>query len=174
MAYSGTHETTKFGERDSGNALLVEIAERGSPPVLTPIRTGGLVWNIVEETLADAGDLERLREKIESLSGAKHTLVDLRIGGILHHDDQAELGRIEELIRARFLYGRMDVEQLLPSPSDESWLEALPRGVMHSVARRLQALSDSAHGVDRPDYATPNVAARALLELYRIVQEENA
>ncbi len=29
MAYAGTHETTKFGERDSGNVLLVEIADRG-------------------------------------------------------------------------------------------------------------------------------------------------
>ena len=32
MAYSGTHETTKFGERDSGNALVVELGGRGERP----------------------------------------------------------------------------------------------------------------------------------------------
>ena len=37
MAYSGTHETTKFGERESGNCLLVEIPARGKPPTLKPI-----------------------------------------------------------------------------------------------------------------------------------------
>jgi DNA repair exonuclease SbcCD nuclease subunit len=44
MAYAGTHETTKFGERDSGNAVFVEIAQRGSPPKLTRIKTGRLDW----------------------------------------------------------------------------------------------------------------------------------
>ena len=53
MAYSGTHETTKFGERDSGNALLVEIASRGSTPVIESIRTGGLQWTVIEESLTD-------------------------------------------------------------------------------------------------------------------------
>ena len=51
MAYSGTHETTKFGERDSGNALIVEIAEPGAAPVITPIRTGGLAWRVIEKEL---------------------------------------------------------------------------------------------------------------------------
>lgn len=43
MAYCGAHETTKFGERDGGKVVLVEIAKRGAMPILKPISTGNLV-----------------------------------------------------------------------------------------------------------------------------------
>ncbi len=174
MAYSGTHETTKFGERDSGNVVLVEIANRGAEPVLTPIRTGGLSWLTTNETLTDEGDVVRVRERIESVPQPDKSLIDLKISGILHHQDQAELERIEELIQARFFYGRLDLSQLAPSPADQSWLENLPSGVMQIVARRLAELSDPEHRGDRPEHASAEVATRALLELYRLVQEEVA
>ena len=172
MAYSGTHEPTKFGERDSGNALLVEISERGGAPELTPIRTGGLTWAIVEKTLTEIGDISRVREEIENWRESDRTLVDLRIDGILHHEDQPELDRIEDLIAARFLYGRIDTAKLTPSPADESWLEDVPIGVMRSVAQQLQTLADPAFAHDRPEDGSPEVATRALLELYRLVHEE--
>ena len=174
MAYSGTHETTKFGERDSGNVLLVEIASRGIAPKLTSIRTRGLDWQSVESTLTDACDIVRVREQVESLPNADRTLLDLKLDGILHHEDQAELVRIDELVRARFLYGRLDAARLAPSPADGSWLEALPAGVMRAVAQRLQSWSDPAFRDDRPPTATPEIATRALLELYRLVQEDKA
>jgi DNA repair exonuclease SbcCD nuclease subunit len=174
MAYSGTHEQTKFGERDSGNVLLVEIQNRGSAPKLTSIPTGGLNWTTCEETLTAVGDVSRVRQRIETWPAAAKTLLDLRIEGILHHEDQSELERIDELITARFLYGRVDTARLTPSPADESWLEAVPLGVMRSVAQELQLFSDPAYSHDRPEFATPEVATRALLELYRLVQEDNA
>ena len=174
MAYSGTHETTKFGERDSGNALLVEIEERGAVPMLTPIRTGGLWWKKIERRFAESGDAARLREEVESLPDADKTLLDLQIEGVLEQDDQAELVRLNELVRARLLYGRIDASSLAPRPGDNRWLDTLPVGVLREVARRLQMLSDPASSVDRPDYASPTVATRALLELFRMVQEDSA
>ena len=131
-------------------------------------------WKVIEESLTDIGDARPVREEIESLQDADKTLVDLRISGILHHQDQPELKRIEELVAARFLYGRLDTSNLAPSPSDESWLDAVPGGIMQSVARRLQDLTDPSVMSDRPDGATPEVATRALLELYRLVQEGDA
>ena len=61
LAYCGTHEPTKFGERLSGYALLVEIAERGAVPAITPIRTGGLTWHQWTETLSQPGDAAAIR-----------------------------------------------------------------------------------------------------------------
>jgi DNA repair exonuclease SbcCD nuclease subunit len=174
MAYSGTHETTKFGERDSGNALLVEMEARGAVPRLTPVRTGGLRWTQIEQRFAESGDAVRLREKIESLPRADTTLLDLRIDGVLSQDDQAELARLDELVQARFLYGRLDTFGLAARPDDDRWLDALPAGVLREAAQRLQTLGDPAYLDDRPDYASPAVATRALLELYRIVQEGGA
>ncbi|MCA9123209.1 MAG: DNA repair exonuclease [Planctomycetaceae bacterium] len=174
MAYSGTHETTKFGERDSGNALLVEIETRGAVPKLTPIRTGGLSWKTITQRFSESGDAARLREQVEALPEPKSILLDLRIDGVLNQGDQVELARIDELLRARFLYGRVDTSQLVPRPDDNRWLEMLPVGVLRETAQRLQALSDPTYSEDRPEHASPAVATRALLELYRMVQEDNA
>lgn len=174
MAYSGTHETTKFGERDSGNVLLVEIEQRRATPKLTPIRTGGFWWKTIEQRLSEAGDAARLCEEVESLPEPDKTLLDLRIDGVLSQDDQAELARLDELVRARFLYGRLDTASLMPRPDDDRWLETLPVGVLREVAQHLQALSDPTYSGERPEHASPQVATRALLELYRMVQEEGA
>ncbi len=174
MAYSGTHETTKFGERDSGNALLVEIVERGAVPKLTPIPTGGLWWKTIGKSFSGPGDAKRLREEVEALADPDRTLLDLRIDGVLVQDDQGELTRLDELVQARFLYGRLDASGLAPSPDDDRWLDTLPVGALREAAKRLRALSDPAHSADRPDYATPAVANRALIELYRMAREERA
>lgn len=174
MAYSGTHETTKFGERDSGNAILVEIERRGAVPKLTPIRTGGLWWKTVEQRFSESGDAARLRAQIESLPNADKTLLDLRIDGVLDQGDQVELARLEELVRARFLFGRIDTARLAPRPDDHRWLDMLPVGVLRESAQRIKTLSDPAYSVDRPEYASPAVATRALLELYRMVTENSA
>ena len=45
---------------------------------------------------------------------------------------------------------------------------------MQSVAKRLQELSDPGYNTDRPVDASPEIATRALLELYRLVREGNA
>ena len=173
MAYSGTHETTKFGERDSGNVLLVEIDGRGSPPKITRVHTGGLCWERVHEEVHLAGDLPRIRRQIEAKpdADAKKTLLDVRLGGVLYREDQAELLRIDEIVRARFLYGRIDASALVPRPEDDSWLADLPTGLIRDVAGQLRAMADPAATLGRPDYATPEVATRALMELYRMIQE---
>jgi DNA repair exonuclease SbcCD nuclease subunit len=169
MAYSGTHETTKFGERDSGHALLVEIESRGATPRLTPLDPGILRWNSLGVDIRQAGDLGRLRERIEAMTDAATTLLDLSVRGVLSPADQGELRRIEELVAARLLYGRCDFSQLLPEPSDDAWLANLPAGPLQDAARRLQAMA--AEGAQRPDRAEAEVAARALIEFYAVVEE---
>lgn len=171
MAYSGTHETTKFGERDSGNVLLVEIESRGVPPKVTPIRTGRLNWRIIDREIDEKSSLSQLRQEIEELSEVDSTLLDVRLRGVLSRDQQGELERIEDIVRARFLFGRIDSTKLLPRPQDDAWLADLPVGVVREVADRLKLLSDPTSTVVRPDYATPEVAARALMELYRASAE---
>ena len=177
IAYSGTHETTKFGERDSGNAVLVEISGRGSPPRLTAIRTGGLHWKTIDGDdgrVMEAGDLTRLSDRIEAMEASDLTLLRVQLSGILRGDEVAELKRIEEIVPSRFLYGRVDSQALLPEPSDNSWHSQVPVGVARSVAERLHELSEASFAGPRPEGATPQVAVRALLELYRIAHEVRA
>jgi DNA repair exonuclease SbcCD nuclease subunit len=169
MAYSGTHETTKFGERDSGNALIVEIPAAGSPPVVTPVRTGGLSWVTFEEELRAAGDLARLRERIEAIKNPASVLVELRIGGVLAAADRDEMARLQEILASRFLFGRVEAARVRPSPEDQGWLVGLPAGVLHNAGARLRELADPAFAGVRPEGATAEVAATALLELYALM-----
>ena len=70
MAYCGTHETTRFGERDSGNALMVEIDGPGAAPRAWPVRTGVLEWAQFQETIHTAEGLAVLADRIARLPDA--------------------------------------------------------------------------------------------------------
>jgi len=160
MAYSGTHEPTSFGERDSGKALLVEIAEAGAAPKLTPVGTGGLQWVSFSEQVHAPGDLEAVRGRVEALPMPASTLFELSLSGLVSPADQAELERIRELAGTRFLWAQVDASGLAPAPEDDSWIEALPVGLLREVADRIR------HGD-----AVPGVKVRALLDLYALAGE---
>ncbi len=172
MAYCGTHEATSFGERDSGNVLVVEIAGPGVPPLVTPVRTGGLSWMVIEKDIRQPGDLQRVRQDIESQNNPGSTLVELRLKGLLAASERDEMARIEEILASRFLFHRVDSSGLRPSPEDTSWLASLPPGILQNVAARLQDLADPGYSGGRPEGASPEVASRALIELYALMTEE--
>jgi DNA repair exonuclease SbcCD nuclease subunit len=169
MAYSGTHETTKFGERDSGNVLIVDIPAAGLPPEVISVHCGSLIWKQVEEEVLAIGDLGRVREQIEAMVDEKSTLINLRLKGLLAVEDSDEIARIQEIVSSRFLYGHMDISQLHPSPGDEGWVAGLPVGIIRKTGERLQELAAPAFIGNRPGKASPQVASRALLELYAMV-----
>ncbi len=139
MAYSGTHETTKFGERDSGNTLIVEIAGRGSPPKLTPIKTGRLDWRTIEQSVDHPQALEALVQELEKLKEPDLTLVRVQVAGVLFPESRASLVRIEELLASRFLFGILDASRLIPAPDGESWIESLPAGAFRETALKLRS-----------------------------------
>ncbi len=161
MAYSGTHETTKFGERDSGQALFVEIASAGSPPSITKVRTGGMDWVTIEKEVRERGDLANVRAQVEAISNPTKTLIELTLNGILAAGDRGELEHLEDILVSRFLWRRVDATKLRPSPEDDTWISSLPAGVTREAAKRLR------HSTD----VSPEVAARALMELYAIASE---
>jgi DNA repair exonuclease SbcCD nuclease subunit len=171
MAYAGTHETTKFGERDSGNAVIVEIANPGTAPTVTPVRTGGLFWVAMEEELRECGDLSRLRERIENIEGPGSTLLDVRLRGLLVTEDRGEVTRLGEILASRFLWSRIDASGVRLAPGDQDWLNALPVGVVRDAGAKLRELANPAFTGQRPEGATPEVADRALLELYALLDE---
>ncbi len=160
MAYSGTHETTKFGERDSGNVLIVEIDSAGKPPVIRRAKTGGLNWLSVSEELIDQGDINKVKYLIDSMLNPSRTLIQLAISGILPMEERSELEHIEQMLDTRFLWSHIDCSQLRPAPTDRSWIEDLGPGVIQETARRLLGSSGS----------EPEVTQLALARLYNIVK----
>ena len=171
MAYSGTHETTKFGERDSGNILIVDIPSTGAAPVITTVHTGGLTWRALEADIRDRGDLLRLREEIEDIENPSSVLIELCIRGLLSAEDRGEMVHIGEILSSRFLYSHVDDLHLHPSPEDESWVASLPPGVIREAGARLRELANPGFSGGRPDGASEEVASRALMELYALVRK---
>ncbi|MFO7965570.1 MAG: DNA repair exonuclease [Desulfobacterales bacterium] len=164
MAYSGTHETARFGERDSGHAIVVEIAAPGAPPDVRPIQTGRLRWQILESEIGTPGDLRALRRNLEGIDSPEILLLDLRLKGVLYSEEKEDFFHIEDLIASRFLYGRIEASQLFPSPEDARWIESLPSGIFQEVAGRL-------HEMTLTGGREAETASRALLELYAIIGE---
>jgi len=171
MAYSGTHEATKFGERDSGNVLIVDIPSPGTPPKITPVHTGNLSWHTIDEDIRESGDLLRIRSQIEAIENPASTLVKLRIGGLMFAEDSDEVNRIQEVLTSRFLFSHVDVSMVRPSPEDENWVTNLPHGILRNVAARLKELAAPDFTEKRPEGVSPEVASKALLELYAMVTE---
>jgi DNA repair exonuclease SbcCD nuclease subunit len=154
MAYCGTHETTKFGERDSGNVLRVRI--EGAPQMET-IRTGTLRWYSLEERVQAPGDVAALRDRVGALP--EGALVKVVIEGLLHPEEAGLLRQLEEM-RGRFLHLAIDTEGLRPAAT-AGWEEGLPAGAVRLAAKRLR---ERAAGGDV-------VAAEALLELQALAAQ---
>jgi len=164
MAYSGTHETARFGERDSGHALVVEIAGPGAAPDVRPIQTGRLKWQILESEINAPGDLKTLRQNLERIDAPEVLLLDLRLKGVLFAAEKEDLFHLVDILSSRFLYGRMDDSRLFPSREDTQWIESLPGGILQEAAGRLQQMT-------RSGGREAEIASRALLELFAIVGE---
>ena len=164
MAYCGTPETSRFGERDSGNALLVEIDGPGAFPKIRQIRTGKLRWETEIREIKSGGDLGAILAEFEAIQDSQNLLLALELTGVLHTADIQDLKNLEDILLTRFLYARLDNSKLQPSPEDNSWIDNLPAGFVREAAGRLYQVASS----ERED---AKIAARALLELYVIAKE---
>ena len=168
MAYCGAHETTKFGETDSGKVVLVEIAKRGATPILKPISTGNLVWQTWEETIHQPGELKALSKKLDAVSQPKSTLLRIHLKGILFPEDQVHLTAIKENLETReFLYGSLNADKQTPSPAGHEWnerIKSLPP-VFQRAAEKLQ--EQAAQDFDGQERSKAKQALLLLFELHK-------
>lgn len=167
VAYSGTHETTKFGERDSGNVLLIRITAPSAMPQIERLPIGELRWEQRDVPLSSQADLERLRVEIDGTADAIRTrgLLDLSLTGTLPVDALAAVDDLAVLAKSRWFHARVVRDKLRAAPEGTAWIAALPDGVPRAVAQRLLLEAQAAQGDDA------RVAQRALEMLYRLAHE---
>jgi DNA repair exonuclease SbcCD nuclease subunit len=158
LAYSGTHETTKFGELDSGNVLIVDVDGPDLTPRVTKVHSGVLRWEQLTVTATDVSDIQALQANLEAFDNPAATLIDIRLSGALPIEALRTIERLHEILDARFLFGRIDRSLLAVTPSDTRWIESLPVGPVRATAAKLAASEDSA-------------AQGALITLFRIARE---
>jgi hypothetical protein len=165
MAYSGTHESTRFGEPDSGNVLIVTIAAAGANPEIKMEKTGQLRWERVGagELITAPGKLADIARALSQLPNPGATLVEIALKGLLFEVDQDEVPRIRKACE-RFLHARLDLTGLRAAPCDADWTQHLPAGAVRASAARLQEMAGGTG-------ETAEIATQALLELYGLAQE---
>lgn len=148
VAYSGTHEPTRFGERDSGNALLVTLEKPGTPARVEPIATRELSWVERAVEFAKDADVQTLRDDLARLGAPETTLLKLKLSGLLSREGFESLEGLEAEVAARFLVAQIDVARVLPRPDDDAeWVACLPDGVARTVAEKLLGRTHTAHDV---------------------------
>ncbi len=125
IAYCGTHETSSFGEKNSGNVLVVEL---GQKPIA--VRTGRLNWLTIERTINNWQSLER---ELQALPTPAYTNLRLILDGTVSTEDQAA---IEAYKSTHPFWGlRIDSDWLVPDLP-------FPPGLIQRVAGRLQQSTD--------------------------------
>jgi DNA repair exonuclease SbcCD nuclease subunit len=156
MAYSGTPETTAFGERDSGFVSVVEIEEHGAPPRVDQHRIGALKWCNIEREICHEGELGALLQELRSEKEVSKLLVRIRLKGLLYAADAGLLSTLREYAEQTFLFGRVDDKDLISAPGDDQWIDNLPDGIIRRAALHLREQRDA-------------IATHALMELYQLV-----
>ena len=156
MAYSGTPETTAFGEGGSGFVLVIEIDEHGASPRVDQHRVGTLKWCNIERTICQEGDVRAVLQELRSEKDAPRVLVSVRLKGLLYAAEAALTAELREYIERYFLFGRVDVTNLISAPDDDQWVHNLPEGIIRQTALRLL------------EQRSP-IATQALMELYHLM-----
>lgn len=172
VAYSGTHESTRFGERDSGNVLVVEIPGPGEPPRIEAVRTGGLTWRQEERGIASAAEFAALLRAFdaEDAERAKNTVLELRLTGVVAAAVVARVGEdLAPLLAARYLYARLVTDDLLMEPTEAELLTIAPAGPVRAACEHL--LREAGEAADEHRRA---IARHALSELFALSREVSA
>ena len=156
--YSGTPETDSFKVTDGGSALLVEIHDPASPPLVTPLRTGHYEWLSFSERINNRQDIDFLERKLRETSGdLDNILVDIEAEGTLSLEDREYFEeRIVNGVSAALRFLRVGTEQLLPRPTEQDLDHIDRRGFVRTAAEILKNRAEEGDGL----------AAEALQRLY--------
>jgi DNA repair exonuclease SbcCD nuclease subunit len=162
-AYSGAHETTKFGESGSGQALLVEIASRRALPRLTSVPTGTLSWQALEMDLSQGTEHEasRIRGLTAKMAQPEKTLLRIRTTGTSSEEASSVLDRLQDsLLGKGFLHVGIERRDVPRAEAEGRLADVAASSSL--VSTLLAELSRPAAGVE----ASPDpirLAARRLL-----------
>jgi hypothetical protein len=141
VAYSGTHEQTKFTETGAGNVLVVEIAQPGATPVVEEHRVAQLVWAVVAFEFGRDGAMPELDA---ALAGTDADLIQITLTGpfpIAHRDRLATL-----LAKHRGRFQHTKLEQNLRWTREASSGHAIAdpglRDALGEIEKMIESLDD--------------------------------
>lgn len=134
--YSGTPEADRFRNNDAGYALVVDIAQAGMEPVVTPHRTGQHEWLQLHEGLAVDSDLSAVLETIASVP--PNSVLDIHLAGEVTLAGEERLLGALSAAEARHRSLRCDLSELRLTPTEEDVAALHADGYLGEVVHELR------------------------------------
>lgn len=175
--YPGTMEPTRFGEKDSGNVLIVDIDEAGAKPRIEVCRVNSLTWIEFKPTIQTVDDVENLDRTIQALGPLASTLLKISpdLSGCT---DSRALQRLETL-REELRESAFFLEWIDPAhqPIISEGVDRIPDGILYEVDNALAAILDG-RIPDGPGHRfadrDPEVVQAARMLLHRLAGGRSA
>ena len=191
--YPGTPETTKFGEDASGQAVIVEIDVRNSPPQITPIEVGTLSWQKQEKEINSLADVQYLESELNNIPEPENNVILLKVKGVTDQDTISYLAQLEDDYQDKFMQLQIVMDELYLKPNLLELKALIPEGaVVNQTFEALMALmktqpetqdySDITPERTREIFAqlqdkdvleglSPEILNRAFLLMYQMIKE---
>lgn len=166
IAYPGTPETTKFGEKQSGKALIVEIENHGSQPILQEIETGILKWEEWTRNISSIEDIKHIEIELSEIKKPEYRLVNLSISGVVDQEVSDYMDSFEERYSNRFFYFNIIRDNLHLKPNLLKLRAILPTGVLFNrMIDAIEALRRCHPSTQEYTVISPQEADRILKEI---------
>ena len=169
--YPGTPEPDRFPSSadDQRGQVLIADVERGQTPAVDVVSTASMQWHNERIQLRGRNDLERLQQRITTLTKRRvgRDLLRLEIDGQLGLDDHQQLEQTLSQLRTRLLHLRVRGQcHRRPEAAELSTLlDRSDAPLMGSIARQLQQTLDQT-SQDQHDQVA--LLETALCELHRL------
>ena len=168
IAYSGTHEQTRYAEGDAGQCLLVQIDEKGDEPKIETVKTGQLTWVSDEFEMRDASSLAELKDYLESIK--EIDMVRLALLGELPLESREELDNMLDFQATVHRNFRVKMELLnIISPTQLDEQMDLGDPTLNQTERELSQLL-----ADETDPRERRVIVEAITHLRRFGKDVEA
>lgn len=139
--YSGTPEQERFKDNDSGHVLVVDIAEPGAKPEVTPHHVGQHTWFHRERQLSVASDVDDLLHDLNTLPA--DSVVDLTLDGHIDLGARERLKQAFGELSARHRSFVVHQDHLRLEPTDEDIAALHADGYMGEVISQLRQQQDA-------------------------------
>ncbi|AUB56291.1 hypothetical protein BK007_09885 [Methanobacterium subterraneum] len=191
--YPGTPETTKFGEDQSGQTLLVEIDAPGSAPKITPIMVGALIWQKRGEEITGLPDAQYLEAELKSITEPGNQVIYLKLSGVTDQETISYLSQLEDHYHDYFLKLQVSLDELYLKPNLLELKALLPEGAVVNQtfealtalmktqpeiqdyadisSQRTQEIFNQLRDQDLVEGLSPEVLNRAFLLMYQMIKE---
>ena len=192
--YPGTPETTKFGEKNSGKSVIVEIDRPKSQPSVTAVDVGTLFWEKKDVEIHSRDEAKNLYLELRNIEDPQNKVISLNLKGVTDQDTISYLESFHQHFFNKFMQFNLKKDELYLKPNLLELKALLPEGALVNqtfealmalmkTQPKIQEYSDipplraneifrELHNQNQIEgLSTPEVLNRALLIFYQMVRE---